>query len=125
MNDYQVDLAVDLLRDAELIKSIDLYDKLKTLEWRRIMDGSWHSRANVFDNNKRLWLSIGTGVFYGSEYVSSRQEALEAEQYEVAVLDIDKQHGEEFVTANFFSTQDDVARVSRTQLADFLMNNSK
>lgn len=125
MNDYQVDLAVDLLRDAELIKSVDLYDRLKTLEWIRIMDGSWHSKTNVFGNNKRLWISIGTGVFYGSKHVSSKQEALEAEQYEVAVLDIDKEHEEEFVTANFFSTQDDVAIVSRTQLADFLMNNSK
>lgn len=125
MNDYQTDLEVDLLRDDELIKSIDLYDKLKTLEWRKIMDGSWHARANIFDNSRRFWLSIGTGLFYGSKYVSSKQEALEAKRYEVAVIDIDKQHGEEFVTADFFNTRDDVARVSRTQLADFLINNSK
>jgi hypothetical protein len=125
MNDHQVDLEVDLLKDAELIKSADLYDKLKTLEWRKIINGSWHTRANIFGSNKRLWLSIGTGEWYGGEHLSSKQEALEAEQYEVAVLDIDKQHGEEFVTADFFNTKDSIARVSRTQLADFLMNNSK
>jgi hypothetical protein len=125
MNDYQVDLAVDLLRDAELIKSIDLYDRLKTLEWKKVVHGSWHAKFHNFRNKKTLSLSIGTGEWYGSEHVSSKQEALEAEQYEVAVLDIDKQDGEEFVTADFFNTGDSIARVSRTQLANFLMNNSK
>lgn len=125
MNDYQVDLAVDLLRDAELIKSVDLYDRLKTLDWRKVVHGSWHAKLNNFKNKKSLWLSIGTGEWYGGEYVNSKQEALEADQYEVAVLDIDREDGEEFVTADFFSTRDSIARVSRTQLADFLMNNSK
>jgi hypothetical protein len=125
MNDYEVDLAVDLLRDAELIKSVDLYDRLKTLDWRRVVHGSWHARFHNFKNKKSLWLSIGTGEWYGGEYVNSKQEALEADQYEVAVLDIDRRHGEEYITADFFSTKDSIARVSRTQLADFLMNNSK
>jgi len=116
----------DIKRDQMIDRELDAKEKawksLKSLKWKKMVDGSYHSAAFFIRNERDYLLSVGTGSFYGGSPVESSDQLIHQSTFEVAVLDLSAESDEnEWVTSSFFRSADgQVARISSKSLLEFL-----
>ena len=116
----------DIKRDQMIDRELDAKEKawksLKSLKWKEIAAGSYHTAALFVRNERDYLLSVGTGWFYGGSQVESPDQPAHQSAFEVAVLDLSAESDEnEWVTSSFFKSEDgQIARISSKKLLEFL-----
>jgi hypothetical protein len=116
----------DIKRDQMIDREIEAKEKawksLKSLKWKEIFTGSYHTSALFVRKERDYLLSVGTGSLYGGSPVESPDQSVNQSTFEVAVLDLSAESDEnEWVTSSFFRSEDGmVARMSSERLLEFL-----